>query len=198
MNLFDIVRRPDRTLVIDTGTIEPISRSGFVGARLSPKGRIRLLGASEFACLSTFPRDLGWRLPAASPNFELSAVNARDSKVLYRSSSQGGASAVVPDWPTWASDGFDLELTNHGDDPLEIVTGTSFNPRLAVASLIRGKGIEVGPGANPFVKNSEGTEVKYFEAYSAEDLAADVSQGERKGGLHSVYNWRCPPYCRVR
>jgi len=184
MNLFDIVKRRDRSLVVEAGTVETAHRSGpsgFLGVRLSPKAVIRLSRADEFACLSTFPRDVGWVLRGAQPHATITARKGIGSEVLFTSSDAGGsAQRVLLTWPASANASFDLEIANTGSEPLEIESSPYFNPRTAIAPLIQGVGIEVGPGDNPFVKPTEQIDVTYLEAYSAEEWQNMYHKNEKQ------------------
>lgn len=183
MNLYDIVKRKDRCLQIHEGDLEPVVRrgvGGYLGVRFSPGARVRLLRADEFNCLATFPRDPGWRLvatdPEAKPVFTISVVGIdgsdtpsgnRPDEIVYRwNGDDANRSGVLLAWPVWTGrcDGFDLELVNGSSLPVELASSAAFNPRAAIAHLIRGNGAEVGPGMNPFVKPTEGIEVTYVEA----------------------------------
>ncbi|WP_091737788.1 methyltransferase domain-containing protein [Phenylobacterium immobile] len=186
MNLYDIVKRRDRTLSESEGTIEAVvgkKPRTFLGARLSPGARIQLKGAHEFTCLRNFPRDIGWRyfLPAdatgsASVRILVRATSARGLGGAGDNTAQlclGVASPLqqpgeptLLTWPAWLgeADGFDIELVNDGPSAIDIASSPMFNPRSGLEGLLRGKGIEVGPGANPFVMPGDDVDVQYLEA----------------------------------
>jgi SAM-dependent methyltransferase len=186
MNLYDIVKRNDRALSVSEGTIDAVLGAKphtYHGARLTPGARVRLKGAHEFACLRNFPRNIGWRYFSpkgeegpASLKVVVRATGARsfgesgaDTALLCRAvASPPDAPGEAPflTWPAWIgeADGFDIELINDGPASIDIASSPQFNSRTALAGLLCGKGIEVGPGANPFVQAGEGVDVQYLEA----------------------------------
>ena len=75
-------------------------------------------------------------------------------------------------WPVVVCCGqFDLRLENTGREPALISVGPMFNPREKLIPLIRGVGVEVGPGTNPQILPSRDVEVRYVETMSAEEWA---------------------------
>jgi SAM-dependent methyltransferase len=182
LNLFDIVKRKDRALEVLNGSIDPVQLGkphDYLGAVLTPGAHVRLLRADEFTCLRTSPRDIGWRylIPhtadaASSVRVEVVAHDGGETPVrsllchATTSPSVQAMEAPLLTWPAWTgrSGGFDLELTNQGDAPAVIASSPIFNSRAALTPLLRGSGVEVGPGANPFVMASPDVEVRYLEA----------------------------------
>jgi SAM-dependent methyltransferase len=179
MNLFDIVKRKDRSLVVIAGEITPRQHGGpdgFLGARLGPGAHVRLARADEFACLRTFPRDIGWRLrQPADASDDVSFVievtqGARPARRMplfeWHGSLPNPRFELQLAWPVltgqWAS--FDIELHNRGSEPIDIESSPLFATRAALKPLIHGTGVEIGPGMHPFVRPEPNVAVRFVEA----------------------------------
>lgn len=64
MNLYDIVKRMDAAMVIETGTVEPAFRSGpagYIGARVGPQTRLEFGDLASFTALRS-GAPLGWQV----------------------------------------------------------------------------------------------------------------------------------------
>jgi SAM-dependent methyltransferase len=77
------------------------------------------------------------------------------------------------DWPLEAGirPGLGLRLEVAGKAPAVLSIGRAFDPRARLLPLMRGVGVEVGPGANPQVRPAAGVDVHYIESASAEEWA---------------------------
>jgi len=67
---------------------------------------------------------------------------------------------------------FDLRLRAGKGGPLLLSTGQLLNPRQRILPLLKGTGIEVGPGSNPFVRPGPDVSVRYVEQATADEWAA--------------------------
>jgi hypothetical protein len=68
---------------------------------------------------------------------------------LFSYSGPGDRSAdVLLIWPSWAGavPDFDLVISGASEVPVSIVSGPVFDPRSALKPLLKGIGVEVGPG----------------------------------------------------
>ncbi|MCJ7996414.1 methyltransferase domain-containing protein [Rhizobium cremeum] len=171
MNLFDIVKRNDRCVEILDGSVEPFrydKPQWFCGVTLQPGARLKLKRIDEFAVMETFPRDFGWSLVGAENTPSPIKINvcSSDGRRADSVASLDSKGAILLTWPSWIgyTDGYDLEIVNSSDKPLELKSGPVFDPRAATRGYLRGTGIEVGPGSNPFVKPSADVDVRYLEA----------------------------------
>jgi SAM-dependent methyltransferase len=176
MNLFDIIKRKDRALSILDGEVQPRQQGGrdaFLGARLGPSAHIRLARADEFAVFRTFPREIGWRLRPPIEAVETSlTIEVADADASCRSPLfvWNGMSSkqheIRLDWPVWVgrSTSFSIELRNGGNAAIEIESSPLFATRDALKPLIRGVGVEIGPGMRPFVRPGPDVEVRFVEA----------------------------------
>ena len=50
--------------------------------------------------------------------------------------------------------------------PMLLAVGPVFNPRNAILPLLKGRGVELGPGLNPIVRPQPGIDVRYVENWS--------------------------------
>lgn len=66
---------------------------------------------------------------------------------------------------------FDLRLRAGEGGPLLLSTGQLLNPRQRILPLLKGNGIEVGPGSNPFVRPGPDVSVRYVEQATADEWA---------------------------
>jgi len=66
---------------------------------------------------------------------------------------------------------FDLRLRAGHDGPVLLSTGQLLNPRTRIMPLLKGSGIEVGPGTNPFVRPAPDVSVRYVEQATAAEWA---------------------------
>jgi SAM-dependent methyltransferase len=65
-------------------------------------------------------------------------------------------------WPVPVPPDFDLLITAEGG-AVDVVVGPLFDPRKRLLPLLRGRGVEVGPGANPAVRADGTRTVTYVE-----------------------------------
>jgi SAM-dependent methyltransferase len=192
MNLFDLVKRKDRSVEVERGRVdtETCSLDGYKmhAVNLEPKTILRLNKAHEFETLRTFPRRLNWTVllqetsesglledtkkTALTIELEMAGQPETRGKVFSTSlNSKDPRREVLIDWPTWAnrSDGYHIYIINPSSNQLCICSGYAFNPRQKIIPLLKGKGVEVGPGLNPQVKPGPGVNVKYVESTLAEE-----------------------------
>lgn len=173
MNLPDIVKRNDRSLEIVAGElIHGISRLDGRRDRtitLAPGTRFILKNAHEFTFLKDFPRDIGWRvlgLDDAGGGLVVSLVQEGRSPLPLSTTTSvpaGSESTVFMQWPVeaaWA--GYDLLFEHTGSQPTVISVGPLADPRAKFAPFLTGRGVEVGPGLNPYVMPSV-ADVDYVE-----------------------------------
>ncbi|OWW02299.1 hypothetical protein ATY81_21835 [Rhizobium sp. R72] len=171
MNLFDIIKRNDRCVEVLDGGVEPFrydKPQWYCGIILQPGARLKLKRADEFVVMETFPRDLGWSLVASKriPSPLEIVVRSSDNRRSASVATVDPNGSILLTWPSWVGyvDGYDLEITNSSNRPVELKSGPVFDPRAAALSYLQGAGVEVGPGSNPFVKPSRNVDVRYLEA----------------------------------
>jgi SAM-dependent methyltransferase len=205
MNLYDILRRPDRCAELLAGEASPVRSDGsapYLGACFQAHAILRLRRASEFRALRTFPRDIGWTIakdpaerapagpggreaPDSPPRFSIrireEGGDGREAVLWQHIGDVGGEVRVLLSWPLWAGQvaAFNLELDNAGPQPVTVRNGPVFDPRLALRPLLKGRGVEVGPGLNPYVRPAADVEVTYVEALPIEEWIGNYAKGRQ-------------------
>src|SRR5262245_50536001 len=197
MNLPDLIRRSDRAVQVAAGSATPTVLKWEDEPRnvavLEAGTELLLQRADEFLCLRSLPIDIGWRVwkvengsrNTASLAFIAEIVNASrpsECNVLFSAgSSVSSAQPILFNWPEWARRGeaFHLRLKNIGSIPVAVDSGVSFNSRGRLLPLLRGKGVEIGPGLNPHILPSDGVDVSYVEAASAEDWVRNYKKTDK-------------------
>jgi SAM-dependent methyltransferase len=184
MNLFDLVKRPDRAVAItgDRPRAETVQMADGKTVRsvVLPVGcTVTLHDAHEFTTWWNLSQDLGWAVPAASgaapkPRLELQVKSptAQRLKVGVRASSgEQGVCNLAFDWPTECVTAarFDLHIRNPEDRPLSIFCGPQVNMRQRLLPFARGRGLEVGPGLRPVILPSKEVDISYLEEQDPAD-----------------------------
>jgi SAM-dependent methyltransferase len=151
-------------------------------AILEPHAHLTLVGANEFECLRTFPADIGWRVwrgehPSEAPDgapatFAIEAIDAALGRhtLFSQTLDPGTAQAVSLEWPAslMAGPGFDLTL-RAGPFPVVVDIEASYESRTRILRVVKGAGVEVGPGLNPHILPSENVSVRYVESAGADE-----------------------------
>lgn len=185
MNLYDLVKRHDRTTEFDADLVKAhemrLSETLERCVSITPKGAITIRRAHEIVCLASAPQVIGWQV--AAPNsghaeIEVSVRGERDSarhSALCNIKVKAGdfPKRVILGWPTWTGDrdGYSFTVSNHGVSEAFIDVGPLFSARPNLVLELKGCGVEIGPGANPCVKPSQTVSVKYVETLAAEEWA---------------------------
>ena len=189
MNLPDLIKRTDRAVQLAAGTAVQGARKWENALRrvviLAPASQLNLLRADEFECLRTFPKDISWRVWGSDESarqsngggatFAVEATNPNDpehTSVLFHTElSSRDATTVLLSWPSWVTDGanFHLRLTSGVSSSVVVDAGARYESRSKILHLIKGNGVEIGPGLNPHVLPSPNVSVRYVESASAEE-----------------------------
>ena len=190
MNLADLIKRKDRSIEVKVGEAEAIIHSHMGhkmhAVKLVPGTILYIQGAHEFDVFKTFPRLPNWLVLTDidkndwnDKNIQMLIIeieslnieNKSDEMFVSKCSEGEIASQVIFNWPVWSGfdDGYNLKLTNNGKADILVCTSYAFNPREKITSLIKGKGVEVGPGLNPHILPSQDIDVRYVETMSAEE-----------------------------
>jgi SAM-dependent methyltransferase len=183
MNLYDLVLRKDRAIDI-AGSVESCTVKRPTGSmralRFAPGSNLCVRSAHEAQCLSDFPGNPGWQ---ATGNSEWSAVveikSPNWSAILAEA--HGDASVEVDlslGWPVPVPSHFDLFVRAAPTRPLLLLVGPLFNPRTAILPLLRGRGVEVGPGLNPVVQPRHDVDVRYVEKKHPREWATTYAKRE--------------------
>ncbi|MGH9905899.1 MAG: methyltransferase domain-containing protein [Pyrinomonadaceae bacterium] len=183
MNLVDLLRRRDRAVTILSGETEPGEWKGPHGTervvRFRDNASLRLTSAHEFSVLKGFPRSIDWAVVGEGRKSGgliveiVDAAAAGKKKILAQIDAANGESRsnVMFDWPVWAGsrDGFHLELRQSRGASTTLSIGPLLNPRRHVLPLMKGCGVEEGPGLTPHILPARDIDVRYVEALSAEE-----------------------------
>lgn len=176
MNLHDIVRRRDRMLLVESGTVEAADVKAAGGSYravdLSRGTCMRLVGAHEATALRAFPTSPGWEVVTGDPS-GLEVHLGDDGADVFRG--RADTTAVGLSWPLPCPREFDLVVRTEHDVRLSV--GPLFDARSVVLPHLRGRGVEVGPGPNPAVLPAPGREVVYVERMALSDWAATYAHG---------------------
>lgn len=181
MNLHDLVRRGDRMVQAPAGVeaIEPKLPGGTQRAvRIDAGATLRLRDAHEATCLRTFPAMPGWRVHMDGSHFTVWLESPGSPR--RRLHAVEGACArheVMLDWPVPVPPTFDLVLETELQ-PAMIAVGPLFNARTRLLPVLRGRGVEVGPGARPSVLPEPERTVSYVEKMPLDDWARTYAKHE--------------------
>lgn len=165
MNLYDIVGRRDRMLVVETGAAEKEEArdacGSFRAVRLLSGTRLRLRAAHEARVLATLPEDIGWTLRGAGKEARLRIwlEDGRDRQLLCKASI--AEPGIRLKWPIPTPISYDLLLEAAGD--VRIDCGPLATPKTRLLPLITGSGLEVGPGMQPTIVPGPSCDVHYIE-----------------------------------
>ena len=187
MNLFDLFTRSDRMLAVLAGTAKAHVLRGkpkTLGVHMEAGTRFRLRDAGTAHGLKCFPRTLNWELFSegdAAVNFRviIRASTGERHPLAWLTHRSDLGRAIFLDWPIWAGfvPQYALEFENLGSEPVILGCTRFIDSRTKFAGLLRGVGVEVGPGMNPFVKPSPEVSVRYIEAAAAENWATTAGTG---------------------
>jgi SAM-dependent methyltransferase len=181
MNLYDLVRRKDRALEI-RGAVEACEVKTPAGAmravRFAPGSVLRVRAAHEAHCFLDFPSEPGWRASGDGAwSITVDVESAGEHATLV--AAEGGAADEVDlkfRWPSPVPPRFDLPV--RATRPLLLLVGPLFNPRAKLMPLLKGRGVEVGPGLNPIVRPQAGIDVSYVEKKHPRDWTATYAKRE--------------------
>ena len=169
MNLFDMLRRKDRNLVV-SGQVE-MAKHNFGGQlwrglSLHPGASLRIPDVRRFASLRTWPAECGWMVQApAEIIVEVSFLQPDNGNSVAGSATfDGEFQPLVLPWPKQVAGRLDLVVTVIGQGNaaafLAVHRALSRNWLIEAAT---GRGVEIGPGAQPQILPREGVEVSYLE-----------------------------------
>ncbi len=183
MNLADLVGRKDYCYqpingLIDTD-IRSVSGRKMRAVHMAPASSARISQAHKLQSLRNFPRFLDWKIDnsdggqAVCLQIELIEREAGAERMLLSKTHVRAGEIVTNielDWPAHicSSSEFDFELVNKSNEYLHLCTCFAFNPRSKLLPLVRGTGVEIGPGRNPKILPSDDVDVTYVESMPAE------------------------------
>jgi len=157
---------------------------------LHPGADVMLRRADEFLCLKELPADIGWRVwcpEKGTDRADFQILVARihfpfESHTLFRFDEiPAGGQDVRLAWPAWAAEGygFHIHLRNMGPSDVAVDVGRSFNSRARLLPMLKGKGVEIGPGLNPHILPSGDVDVSYVESASASEWVRNYKKTDK-------------------
>ncbi|MBC2651540.1 class I SAM-dependent methyltransferase [Novosphingobium aerophilum] len=169
MNLFDMLRRKDRNLEV-SGPVAMAKHTCagqlWRGLSLAPSAALRIPDVRRFASLRTWPADCGWMIQAPVETVVEVSFRApeHDDRVVELTTFHGGFQPLVLPWPKARAGKLDLHIKVIGQSPeaafLAVHRALS---RQWLFDSSTGRGVEIGPGAQPQILPREGVEVSYLE-----------------------------------
>jgi SAM-dependent methyltransferase len=194
MNLIDLITRKDRALKeISRGVCISAQVRENLKMRtveLAVGSRIVIDDAQEFDLLKCYPPSLGWkwsgesslvrhlfRRSQSAPLLQILLVNeeAKIRETLFSTRIDDAQywHDIVLKWPSSVATlkKFSLVLSSECPEGSQATSGAvivgiapAFNSRDLVPKLIKGVGLEIGPGLNPQIRPSKDVQVQYIEA----------------------------------
>ena len=175
MNLFELLRRNDRALVID-GEVSlaktQINHEIWRGLRLAPGARFRIVDARRFASFRAFSDSCGWVLFAPHGTaLRLSIVRSGEDECLgSRMFEEGHFQPLLIPWPKAVMGKVDLVAESIGTSSEGLfVAGHRALSRQWMFDMAVGKGIEIGPGPQPQLLPQDGRQISYLEQMPPEE-----------------------------
>ena len=174
MNLFELLRRNDRALVID-GDVSlaktQIDNQIWRGVRLGKGAAFRIVDARRFASFRAFSESSGWVLFAPrSTALRLSVVPYGGDECLSTRVYEGELQPLSIPWPKGIMGRVDLLAESIGDSSEALfVAGHKALSRQWLIDMAVGNGIEIGPGPQPQILPQDGRRISYLEQMPPED-----------------------------
>jgi hypothetical protein len=182
MNLFDMLRRKDRNLVLSEDIVQ--TKRDFFGrsfrALRMPKGSsVRIATPRRFLPFSRLPSTIGWFGVSENGSGRLRvAYEAPDKKPAVIDMKLGNFPAEVffplPRTSEAEADGASLSLVAEKAECHLLVNEVFDRTRLIGAC--RGTGVELGPGHQPQIRPGPGVDVRYVEQKSVESWIQTYDQ----------------------
>jgi SAM-dependent methyltransferase len=184
MNLVYLHSKNHPAVVMQNTRIATTTYNGEVwrGFKLIPSEmpQIKITEATRYHPFQTRPDSIGWYLLAG--RIEVAFVrrdgSCWDSRIIE---SKGGLEPVFLPWALKDDHPQgEYDLTIHAREPAIILNGI-IPDRQKIINLCVGNGVEIGPGSNARIKNSDTVRVTYLEETPAEEWSKLYnSQGTRK------------------
>lgn len=184
---------------------------------LSPGSRLTIANAHEFDVLKCYPPTIGWKwsgnrkLSSMRRYFHRASsaclleillvneqANVRECLFSKLIDDDQYWHDIVFKWPArvTALTHFSLVLICQPPKGSKLSSGTvslgiapAFDSRAFIPKLIRGVGVEVGPGLNPQIRPSENIQVRYIEAAKGEDWVRLYKKSENPNVQETESLW---------
>lgn len=169
MNLFDMLRRKDRNLEV-SGPVAMTKHNQagqlWRGLSLRPGAKLSIPDVRRFASLRTWPAECGWMIQV--PVETLVEVTFRQpdhgDRIVGVATFDGDFQPLVLPWPKERVGRLDLqiEVIGQGEQAVFLAVHRALSRQWLFDSAT-GRGVEVGPGAQPQILPREGVDVSYLE-----------------------------------
>jgi len=136
------------------------------GLNLPPGATLRIPDVRRFCSLSTCPAECGWmiQVPAETVVEVTFRQQSDNDEVVGRATYDGGFQPVILPWPKARMERIDLriDVIGKGTKVVFLAIHRALSRQWLFDSAI-GRGLEIGPGAQPQIFSREGVEVSYLE-----------------------------------
>lgn len=138
------------------------------------KGRIYLENATECEPFRSRPGSIGWYAQSLGEPTEIITrfvANGKTASKRRITVTKDSFEPIVLPWPVDPiTTSLDLEISCGGPAPAFIASHYNLD-REVLHARCKGKGVELGPGPNPHIKPTPGTEIFYVEQKTPEEWA---------------------------
>jgi hypothetical protein len=169
LNLFDMLHRKDRNLKLSgavTLAKQVLGGQMWRGLSLEPGASIRIPDARRFASLRPWPSECGWMVHAPVETIvEVSFIQPDNhNAVVGIATFDGDFQPLVLPWPKQRVGRLDLEIKVIGQrtDAAFLAVHRAMSRQWLIESAT-GRGVEIGPGAQPQILPRDGVDVSYLE-----------------------------------
>lgn len=166
---------------------------------MQPQSEIHLAGAHDFSCLRNHSFDVGWSLKIQDGKILPISVNVHQyvDRQKYKIfpigiEYQKRSVDVVDvrfDWPVemLKISAYDIVISNFNSYPINLLSGEVRDIRKYAMPLIKGIGIEVGPGLRPAILPTDEVNVTYIEQVHPRDWGLLYGKKDQDISLPSDY-----------
>jgi hypothetical protein len=174
LNLFDMLRRKDANLVVQ-GAVKISKgnddRGTWRGLQLPDGSSFRIPDIRRFVTFRTFPEQCGWTVDAPEgTTLRVSIVHSGTNEVLGTRTYEGARQPLLIPWPQAIPGQVDLLAEHVGSARMPVVvTVHRALSRQWLFDTAMGRGVEIGPGAQPQILPKEGRHISYLEQMPPEE-----------------------------
>lgn len=169
MNLFDMLRRKDRNLEVSG----PVTMAKYMhggqlwrGLTLQSGSSLRIPDVRRFSSLRTWPSECGWMVDVPVETIvEVSLLQSdNNNAVAGIATFDGDFQPLVLPWPKQRVGRLDLQIRVIGQhtDAAFLAVHRALSREWLIESAT-GRGVEIGPGAQPQILPRDGVDVSYLE-----------------------------------
>jgi predicted SAM-dependent methyltransferase len=175
MNLYDMLRRKDRNLLVNGAvamTKREVAGCLWRGLTIGPGASLRIPDVRRFAGFRAWPAECGWRLQVPVETIARVTLCQPDQgdRIIGKSDYFGPFQPLMLPWPQGAASRVDLqiEVIGTGREPAFMAVHRTLS-RQWLFDAATGDGVEIGPGAQPQILPNDGVNVSYLEQMPPEE-----------------------------